>query len=130
MDKHYCKLFTEIAQATEVLAEKAMELHHKKGDEKGENTAKTMREDYTRLHDKMVAEDFDYGTLTKGEYAKLAIGAALIARNIEARLKTTQLAYDGYQKDILPKLQQVIDAKTEEEALKIANENFQVYDGD
>ena len=128
MDKQYTKLFTEIARSTEVLAEKAMELNHEKKDEKSESTAKTMRDDYAQLHDRMAQEDFDFNSLTKAEYAKLTVGAILAAQQIESRLKTMQTALSGYKIDVIPKLQRIInEAKTDEEAKALAEEIFQIF---
>ena len=53
MDKAYIKLFSELSHTTEVIAEQVMNLDKQKTDTAGETAAKTMRNDYAQLYDKI-----------------------------------------------------------------------------
>ena len=127
MHKKYIELFKELARATEVAAEQVMEYNKAKNDEKGYETAQTMRTDYSALYDKLRAEDFD-GTLTKADYAKLLIGCYVTVGNLQDRVQMLQKAITGYQTDLVPKLDKVIAAESDESAQAIAEEQFQISD--
>lgn len=129
MDKSYVKLFTEIVHTTELLAERVMELNHTQNDTKGEATAKTMRDDYIKLYDKMRNEKFDFDSLTKAEYAKLLVGTLIVVNNIEDRIAGEKKALNGYKTGVIPKLQRIVDeCKTDEEAITLAAELFKIED--
>ena len=122
MDKKYITLFTEIARATEVSAEQVMDIDKQNGDEKGEKTARIMRDDYAQLHDKLSAEDFD-GNLTKNDFIKMMAGAMIQVNQLQDRITNLRKAMSGYQNDLIPKLQKIIEkAQTDEEAMKLAEE--------
>lgn len=124
MDKKYIELFKELAHATEISAEQVMQYDHEKGDTEGEKTAQIMRDDYTKLYDKIRANDFD-GNLTKGEFAKLLVGAMIMTNQLQDRISALKKAMTGYQTDVIPKLQKIIDeAKDDDEAMKMANESL------
>ncbi len=127
MHKKYIELFKELARATEVAAEQVMEYNKAKNDEKGYETAQTMRTDYSALYDKLRAEDFD-GTLTKADYAKLLVGCYVTVGNLQDRVQMLQKAITGYQTDLVPKLDKVIAAESDESAQAIAEEQFQISD--
>lgn len=123
MTTNYINLFTTLAQAAETTAERLIELNKQKRDEKGAAVATTMREDYAALYDKLSANEKE---LTRAEYAKLLVAALIATNNLEDRIKQLQTAIEGYKVDAIPKLQRIIDeTKTDEEALKLANEIFQ-----
>lgn len=123
MTTNYINLFTTLAQAAETTAERLIELNKQKRDEKGAAVATTMREDYAALYDKLSANEKE---LTRAEYAKLLVAALIATNNLEDRIKQLQTAVEGYKVDAIPKLQRIIDeTKTDEEALKLANEIFQ-----
>ena len=127
MDKSYIKLFTEIVHTTEILAERVMELNHTQNDTKGEATAKTMRDDFSKLYDKMRDEKFDFNSLTKAEYAKLLVGTLIVVNNIEDRITGEKKALNGYKTGVIPKLQRIVDeCKTDEEAITLAMELFKI----
>lgn len=124
MDKTYINLFKELSKATAVAAEQVMEYDHDKGDTKAEETAKIMREDYLNLLSKIDNKEFD-GTLTKNEYAKLLAGAYIVVNNLRDRMAGMKKAITGYETDLMPKLQAIVEkAKTDEEANEMANKNF------
>ena len=124
MDKKYIELFKELSRSTAVLAEQVMDYDHEKEDEKGFETAKTMRDDFEALHDKLSAEDFD-GILAKNDYAKLLVASLIISNNLRDKMNTIKKAIMGYENDLIPKLQNIVkDEVTDEEAQKIAEEIF------
>ena len=89
-------------------------------DTEGFERAKAMRDDFERLHDKLTDEQFD-GTLTKGEFAKLLIGAYIVTNNLRDRVTILKKSIEGYEKDLMPKLQKIVDAP-EEDTMKTADE--------
>lgn len=124
MDKKYVELFKDLTKSTAVLAEQVMDYDHDKGDDKGFDTAKIMRDDFEALHDKLASDDFD-GTLVKSDYAKLLVASLIISNNLRDRLNTLKKAIAGYESDLIPKLQNITkDEITEEEVQKLANKNF------
>ena len=122
MDKKYIELFKELARVTAISAEQVMDYDKEKGDDKGYETAEIMRNDFNELHNKLIADDFN-GTLTKAEYAKLLIGTLIISNNLRDKVAALNKAITGYEKDLAPKLQKIIDdSNSDEEAQKIAEE--------
>lgn len=122
MDKRYVELFKELAKATAVSAEQVMDYDRVKNDEEGLKTAQTMRDDYNALHDKIS----DGSELDKADFAKLLVGAMIIVNQIQDRLATLQKAMSGYQTDLIPKLNEIIEAETEDEVKKLAIEKFSI----
>ena len=124
MDKKYIELFRELAKATAIAAESVMDYDKEKGDDKGFETARIMRDDYEALHDKIAAETFD-GILTKMDYTRLLVGTLIISNNLRDKVSALNKAIVGYEKDLAPKLQAIIDkAENDEMAQKLAEENF------
>lgn len=127
MDNRYIKLFTQIAQSIEVIAEQAMEANRASNDKKGEDAAEKMREMYMELHDRMSKEDFDPKTLSKADYARILVGAAIAAQGIENRIETEKKALEGYKIDTIPKLNRIMDeAKDDDSARALAEELFTI----
>ena len=121
MDKQYIELFKELARSAAVSAEQVMDYDHEQNDEKGFETAKLMRDDYEALYDRLTD---DY-ILTKDDAAKLLVSVMVQLNNIQSRVTALRKAITGYQTDIIPKLQEIIDnAKSDEDATKIAEEKF------
>lgn len=125
MDKVYVSLFTEMAHATEVNAERVLEYNKKKGDLKGYSAAKIMRDDFAALYDCFRSPDFDSATLTKADYAKLLAAAVIVSQQIEKTIEAQKKALQGYKIDTIPKLDRIVNCKNDEEAIKLANEIFQ-----
>lgn len=122
MDKSYITLFTELAGASERLAEQVMALDREKNDVQGEKTAQIMRDDYAQLTDKLKNEVFP---LTHNDFAKLLVATFIVSNNLEDRIKQYQASIDTYKLNIIPKLQRIIDeTKNDEEVEKLANEIF------
>lgn len=123
MHSKYLDLFKELTRATAVAAEQVMDYDQAKNDEKGFDTAKTMRDDFETLNEKLNDKSFD-GTLTKAEYAKLLVGCYVIVGNLQDRIEALRKAVAGYQSDLVPKLSKIIEAEDDESAQKIADEQF------
>lgn len=124
MDKKYLTLFENLAQATAVSAETVMEYNQQKGDEKGVETATSMRNDYQALADK-IKEAADGYTMTRADAAKLCVGAMIMANQLQDKINALKKAITGYQSDVIPKLQKIVDeTKTDEEAAEQASINF------
>jgi len=103
MDSKYLELFTLIAQQVANLAEQVMNDHQDKGETKEQETAQTMRDDYLNLHDKLTTNQ----ELNKADYARILVGAIIVANQLDARIKNEQKALDGYKLDVIPKLDQI-----------------------
>lgn len=124
MDKNYVQLFLEIAKSTELLAERVVELDRKNNDQKGEATAKIMRDDFSALKEKLQSDD---ATLSRSEWIKLLSGAMIVSNNIEDQIKTLQKANSGYKLNLIPKLNRIMnETETDEGAQALANELFQI----
>ena len=125
MDKTYLDLFKTITHHTELLAEKAMETT----ENKEKNTAQSMRDDYAQLYDKLRDKDFNENSLTRAEFAKFFVGAFIVSQNLETQIKTLNKVLQAYKIDTMPKLERIVnETNTDEEALKLANEIFQVIE--
>lgn len=127
MDNRYIKLFTQIAQSIEIIAEQAMEANHANNDKKGEETAEKMREMYSELHDRMSAKDFNPKTLSKADFARILVGATIAVQGIENRIEMEKKALEGYKIDTIPKLNRIInEAKDDDSARALAKELFTI----
>ena len=126
MDNKYITLFKDLAQATASTAEVVMEYDHQKNDEQGLETATIMRDDYQNLMERIETTK-DY-TLNKADVAKLLVAAMIQVNQIQDRIHNLKNAMAGYQSDIIPKLQELIDIEDDETISKIANEKFIIKD--
>ena len=131
MDKRYLQLFKEMSKTIVILAEQVMDYNHKKNDDKGEQHAQTLRDSYQKLYDKLNTADFKLDSLERPDFARLLVGSMIVAQNIEDRIKQQQKAIDGYRIDLIPKLDRILnESNTTEEAIKLANEIFQIIEKD
>ena len=103
MDSKYLELFTLITQQIANLAEQVMNDHQDKGEIKEQEIAQTMRDDYLNLHDKLTTNQ----ELNKADFARVLVGAIIVANQLDTRIKNEQKALDGYKLDIIPKLDQI-----------------------
>lgn len=127
MHQKYLELFREVVHTTEVLSEKVIDYNKSKNDDKGVETATTMRDDYAKLYDAMRGEAFDPNTLTKSDYAKFLVGVMIVVNNIESRITSEKKAVNNYKTDIIPKLQRIVDeCKTDEEVVDLAKNLFTI----
>lgn len=124
MDKRYVTLFKDLAQATAASAEAVMDYDREKGDEKGLETATTMRDDFQALTDR-ITEGGETYNMNKGDAARLLVGAMIQVNQLQDRINNLKKAMSGYQTDVVPKLQSIVDEATDDEAAeKMANEKF------
>ena len=125
MDKKYVTLFKDLAQATAASAESVMEYDRNKNDEKGLSTAKIMRDDFQALVDTIKEAGDDYAP-TYPEAARLLVGAMVIVNQLQDKVDALHKAITGYQTDVIPKLQEIVDkaGSDNELARKMANEKF------
>ena len=131
MNEKYIQLFKELCKTMELLAEQLMDYNHSKNDNKGEKNAQIMRDNYQKLYDDMDEKNFDFKKLSRADFAQLLVGAIIVMKNIEDQIKSRQTAVQGYKLDIIPKLERVVnETTTTEEALKLAEEIFQVSEKD
>lgn len=127
MDKKYIQLFKELCKTMTLLAEQVMDYNHSQKDNKGEETAQIMRDDYQKLYDRIDTKDFDSNSLQRADFAKLLVGAVVVMQNLEEQVKQRQKAIQGYKIDLIPKLEKVVnETETTEEALEKAKEIFQI----
>ena len=126
MHSKYIQLFKEIAKATSVSAEQVMDYDKQKDDTKGYAAADTLRRDFNVLFDKIGSKDFD-GQLTRADFARLLVGVLIIMNQLNDRITALKKAMTGYQTDVMPKLQDIVDhAKSDEEAMTMAEEKFSI----
>ena len=98
-----------------------MDYDKAQNDEKGFDTAKIMRDDFEALYDRL---DENY-RMTKADGAKLMVGIMIQLNQMQDRITALRKAVTGYQTDLIPKLQEIVDnAQDDEEAAKIAEEKF------
>lgn len=125
MDISYINLFAKLAQSSEVIAEKVIELDNEKNDIDGAKTATIMRDDYAKLYDKL--HDNSNVKLTYNDFAKLLVSAFIVSNNLEDQIKNYQKSVDSYKLNLIPKLQRIIDETKESgNAMELANELFVV----
>ena len=125
MDKKYVELFQQLAQATAVAAEQVMDYDKSQNDEEGFKTAEIMRNDYNNLQDRL-SEDY---ALTKDDASKLLVGIMIQLNQMQDRMTILRKAVTGYQTDLIPKLEEIIEhAEDDIAAAKMANEKFIIED--
>ena len=124
MDKKYITLFRELAQATAASAETVMDYDREKDDKKGLNTATIMRDDFQDLVNRIDVTEY---VISKADVAKLLVGAMIMTNQLQDRITNLKKALTGYQTDVIPKLQYILDnAKTEDEVIQMADEKFKI----
>lgn len=124
MDKKYITLFKELAQATAASAETVMDYNREKDDKKGLNTATIMRDDFQDLVNRIDVTEY---VISKADVAKLLVGAMIMTNQLQDRITNLKKALTGYQTDVIPKLQYILDnAKTEDEVIQMADEKFKI----
>lgn len=126
MHSKYIELFKEIANATAISAEQVMDYDKQKDDAKGYEAAETLHKDFIELYDKIRDKNFD-GQLAREDFARLLVGTLIIMNQLNDRITALKKAMTGYQTDVMPKLQDIVDnTKTSEEAMAMAEEKFSI----
>ena len=121
MDKVYLDLFEAIARSVELTAEQALGYESKQKNTEGQRAATIMRDDFSKLHDKIKGGE----TLSRTDFAKLLVGAWTVMQGLENHKQAIEKSLNGYKIDTMPKLNRIIDeTKTDEEAQKLAEEIF------
>ena len=120
MDKKYIEVFKNLAQATAATAEQVMDYDRARNDENGLNTATTMRNDFQELADQ-IDQDFK---LDKSNAAKLLVAVMIQVNQVQDRINNLKKALVGYQTDLIPKLQAIVDASDDATASEIAEQKF------
>jgi len=125
MDKKYITLFKDLAQATAASAESVMDYNRSQNDEKGLSTATIMRDDFQTLVD-TIQEAGDNYAPTQPEAARLLVGAMVMVNQLQDKVNALRKAITGYQTDVIPKLQEIVDnaGSDDDLARKMANEKF------
>lgn len=127
MDKKYIDLFKELAQATAASAEVVMDYDREKGDEGGLQTATIMRDDFQDLVGRIDVTEY---VISKADAAKFLVGSMIQVNQLQDRINNLKIAMTGYQTDVIPKLQKIMDAENDEAAQKIADEEFVIKNND
>lgn len=123
MDKKYIELFKSLAQSTAALAEAVMEYDKEQGEGERVESATNMRDNFQDLAGRIDPENF---SLTKADAAHLLIASMIQANQLQNQINNLKSAINGYQTDVIPKLQSIVDAASDEEAMKMADEKFVV----
>lgn len=121
MDKKYIELFKNLAQASAATAEQVMDYDRQKNDEKGLETATIMRDDFQELAGRVDTPDY---VINKSDATKFLVAAMIQVNQLQDRIESLKRAMTGYQTDVIPKLQSVVESETEEAAVQIAEEKF------
>ena len=128
MNKKYITLFKELAQATAVTAEQVMDYDKQQNDDKGFYAAKIMRDDFQELTDNITGAGDNY-VPKQPDIARLLVAATVQVNQLQNRINALKKAMTGYQTDVIPKLQEILDkAETDEEVMKLADEKFVITD--
>lgn len=124
MDKKYITLFKELAQSVAASAETVMDYDREKGDEKGLENATIMRDNFQELFGRIDVTEY---VISKADVAKFLIASTIITNQIQTKINALKTALAGYQTDLIPKLQDILDnASSEEEVQKMAEEKFTI----
>ena len=130
MDKKYVTLFKELAQNAAASAETVMDYDRELKDEQGLKVATTMRDDFQNLADR-IAEAGENYVVNKADAAKLMVSSLMIVNQMQDKIALYKKAMAGYQSDVIPKLQEILDeAETDEEAVKLSTEKFILEDNE
>ena len=121
MNNKYITLFKELAQTTATTAETVMEFNRSNNDEEGLKTATMMRDDFQDLASK-IDENYQF---TKNDVAKLTVASMIVTNQIKDKIDALKSALTGYQTDLIPKLQEILEQAEDDEAvMKLAEEKF------
>ena len=108
-----------IARAVELSAEQVYENNIKNNEDT--HAAEVMRKEYATLYDNLSKDDF---IPAKVDYARLLIGCSIVVTQLKRKVEAEQKALEGYRVDTIPKLDQIMQTKTEKEALELAQKLF------
>jgi hypothetical protein len=130
MDKKYVQLFKELTRATAVASEQVMDYDKSKNDEEGFKAAQRLRDDYENLNQEIV-EGGDEWVPDKSQATKLLLASMIQITQLKDKIEALHKAMVGYNTDLVPKLQEIVDAAADDEAAKkMANEKFILDDNE
>ena len=111
MNEQYLKLFKEIANTIEMLAEDSLKSN-------SENpAANEMKERYSTLYNLLQ----DGGSLSRNDFISILIGVTVIVNRIKAHIESEKKAIENYEALIIPKLNRIIvETTNDEETIKKA----------
>ena len=128
MNKKYIDLFKNLARTTATTSELVMDYYTKEKGGNGIETATLMHDNFQKLYNKIDEANDNYN-MTKSDAAQLAIGAIIMMGQLQGQLEQLKKALAGYQNDIMPKLQSIVEnAEDDEAAIKLANESFVIQE--
>ena len=104
-----------------------MDYDREKGDEGGLQTATIMRDDFQDLVGRIDVTEY---VISKADAAKFLVGSMIQVNQLQDRINNLKIAMTGYQTDVIPKLQKIMDAENDEAAQKIADEEFVIKNND
>lgn len=115
MNEQYLKLFKEIANTIETLAEDSLKSNNENA------AANEMKERYSALYNLLQ----DGGALSRNDFISILIGVTVIVNRIKAHIESEKKVIDNYEALIIPKLNRVIlETSNDEEAIKKAKVLF------
>jgi hypothetical protein len=130
MDKKYVQLFKELTRATAVASEQVMDYDKSKNDEEGLKAAQRLRDDYENLNQEIV-EGGDEWVPDKSQATKLLLASMIQITQLKDKIEALHKAMVGYNTDLVPKLQEIVDTAADDEAAKkMANEKFILDDNE
>ena len=130
MDKKYVELFKELTRATAVASEQVMDYDKSKNDEEGFKTAQRLRDDYEALNQEIVESGDDW-VPDKSQATKLLLASMIQITQLKDKIEALHKAMVGYNTDLVPKLQEIVDTAADDEAAKkMANEKFILDDNE
>lgn len=80
-----------------------------------------MRDDFQDLVSRVDVTEY---VLTKADAAKFLVGAMIQVNQLQDRINNLKIAMTGYQNDLIPKLQEIVDAKDDDEVKLLCEKNF------
>ena len=86
-----------------------------------------MRDDYQALLDKIKEFGEDY-VPTKNDCTKFTVAAMVLVNQLQDRMNALKKSIVGYQTDLIPKLQEIVDKATDENIVEMIEEKFNIKD--
>lgn len=123
MTKGYINTFLELARNNASTAEFVMEYYREKDNPTEFENMTQIRDDYQELADKINAAGEGY-VLTKQDAAKLLIGAIIFSGQLRDKIANYQKALAGFQTNIIPTLQEIVDIADDATADRVASQKF------
>lgn len=128
MDKKYIELFKNLARSSATTTELVIDYYNKEKGGEGVEGASTMHEAFQSLYNNINSDEANYH-MTKADAAQLAICSIITLGQLQNQLDQIKKAITGYQTDIMPKLQEIVEkAKDDIEAAEMAEDKFVIQE--